>query len=96
MEDKWIKTPPKPVNAELRRTVSTEPVKIVLVYAEGTSERATVVLSKGCDVVVLTEIGTPQVPSGRAVFEALAATLDHFETAFRHAAIELREGPPPC
>lgn len=92
----WIKRPPRPRGSELRRVVAQEPVKIEFVYEEGPTARATVVLSMGADVLVLTHFGEPGGPSGSVLFDSMAATLDHFEVAFRTAARELREGPTPC
>ena len=93
MNDTWITTPPPdPRRVELRRTIATEPVKVVLCYQASQKPRASVVASLGSDVVVLTEY----TDSGTDAFAALSCTLERFAVAFRHASQELIEGPPPC
>lgn len=94
MVNEWKKKPPpEQSRVELRRTIATEPIKVELVYHEGTRPRATIVASNGYTVLVVTESDSV---AGSVLFDALACTADHFEAAFRHAARELREGPPPC
>ena len=93
MNDTWTTTPPPdPQRVELRRTISTEPVKVVICYQAEPRPRATLVASMGSDIVVLTEYAD----TGGDVFAGLACTLERFAVAFRHASEELIEGPPPC
>ena len=93
MNDTWITTPPPdPQRAELRRTIATDPVKVVLCYQADPRPRATIVASMSSDIVVLTEYGDTRAD----VFAGLACRVERFAVALRHASQELTEGPPPC
>ena len=94
MESTWIASPPpKPSLAELRRVISTEPVKVTLTFTPGIYPRVSVVFAIDSDVWVVGKSAAFSVSS--VVFEELACTLDRLSVSFKQAAHELREGPKP-
>ena len=91
MMSEW--TPPPKGAEELKRRIATDPVNVTLTYQAGRPPR--VVVAMGHDGTVF--VASASAGEGyRDTASRLAAVLDLFEVAIRHAARELREGVTPC
>ena len=92
VHNEWHHPEPRPRH-EWRRRLADEPCRTTLFYGTRCGAHASATISlDGSTLAIVTFDGSTY----RELADDLAAGLDRFEAAIRHAARELREGPEPC